>query len=108
MFASHMSCFKRCFEAAQLFGAPPHSTSSVLEPQQHLPRPCKRIASICFTYSNWKLCFVVLKAGQNNRRKKEIYLVVYEPNQLESGQELKTQLSECPEELEKTADASVK
>lgn len=48
-FASHVSCFKRRFEAAQLFGAPPRSMSSVLGPQQELRQPCKRIASICFT-----------------------------------------------------------
>lgn len=41
VFASDTSCLKRCFEAAQLFGAPPHSMSSVVEPQQELPQPCK-------------------------------------------------------------------
>lgn len=106
MFASDMPCFKRCFEAARLFGAPPHSMSSVLEPQQQLPQPRKRMASISFTYSNWELCSVVLKAGQNNR-KKSILWFMDQPAGIRTRTK-NTTLFEYPQELDRTADTSLK
>lgn len=102
MFASDMPCFKRCFGAAQLFGAPPHSMSFVLEPQQQLPQPCKRTPSINFTYSNWELCFVVLTAGQNNRKKNLSCGLWTKPVGI------RTRTKNTPQKLDCTADTSLK